>query len=97
MKTYQTHILPRKKGKKIESSDNEKGSYDPYAHMVHLFKKFIELVLLISVLSTVWEDTDGCENPYTHFLDIYLMNLLSSLYDITTDFAIYSPGHKKCC
>ena len=37
--------------------------------------KFIELVILVSGMSTVWEDTYGCANQYRYNLAIYLMAL----------------------
>ena len=45
-------------------------------HIIHLFKKIIELGLLFSGMSTVWEDTDGFANQYRYALDIYLMTVL---------------------
>ena len=47
----------------------------------------------MSGMSTVWEDTDGCENQYRFTLSIYLMTLLSSSYVIIMDCAINEPGH----
>ena len=46
--------------------------------MVHLFKIFLESGRLVSGMSTVWEDTDGCENQHMCDLVIYLMTVLSS-------------------
>ena len=46
-------------------------------------------------MSTVWEDTDDCSKQYRCALDIYLMTLLSSSYDIIMDCAIDEPGHGK--
>ena len=34
---------------------------DLYAHMVHLFMKLIEVCILVSGLSTAWEETAGFE------------------------------------
>ena len=47
-------------------------------HVIHMFTWFIyskniELGLIISGMSTVWEDTDGCSKQYRCALDIYLM------------------------
>ena len=47
--------------------------------MVHLFKKMIELGLLVSGISKVWEDTNGCANQYMCALSIYIMTVLSYL------------------
>ena len=43
------------------------------------------------VLSTVWEDTNGCANQYRCDLDIYLMTVLSYSYVIIMDSAISAP------
>ena len=43
------------------SDDNEQDACDSHAHMVRIFKKDIELRLLDSLMSNVWEDTGGCE------------------------------------
>ena len=44
-------------------------------------------------MSTVWEDTNGCENKYRCDLDIYLMTLLSSSHGIITDRRTNAPYH----
>ena len=44
-------------------------------------------------MSTVWEDTDGCDKQYRFDLDIYLMTVLSPSYGIKMDRAINAPGH----
>ena len=62
--------------------------------MVHLFIKTIEIGILVSVVSTVWEDTDGCSKKYRCVLDIYLMTVLSYLYGTIIYYKIDSPGHR---
>ena len=39
--------------------------------MVCLLKILIELGILVSISSTVWEDTDDCEKQYRCDLDIF--------------------------
>ena len=41
------------------------------------------------------QDTDGYENQYRCALDIYLMTVLSSLYDMIRDIANIVPGYGK--
>ena len=53
----------------------------------------LESEILLSSMSTVWEDTDGCAKKYMCSLDIYLMAMLSSSYGITMDCAINTPVH----
>ena len=62
--------------------------------MVHSFNKFIELGLLVYGLSTVWEDTDGCEKK-RWALTIYLITVLSYLYGIIMENEINAPNHGK--
>ena len=69
-------------------------------HVIHLIMYFIsskvfELVILVSVMSTVLEDTDGCSKQYRCSLAIYLMTVLSYLYGIIIDREINTPGHGK--
>ena len=40
-------------------------------HVIHLLKKYIESGLLVSGMSTVWEDTNGFVKQYRFDLDIY--------------------------
>ena len=63
--------------------------------MVHLFEKKLESGRLVSGMSTVWEDTDGCANKYRCALTIYLMTVLSSSYGIIMYHAMNPPGHGK--
>ena len=44
-------------------------------------------------MSTLWEDTDGLAKKYRCYLNIYLMNVLSSSYGIIMDQAMNAPGH----
>ena len=57
--------------------------------------KFIELGLLVYVVYKVWEDNYGCAKQYRCDLDIYIINVLSYLYEIVMDRAINSPRHEK--
>ena len=44
-------------------------------------------------MSTVWEDTSGCDKQYRCALTIYLVTMLLSKHGIIMDFAINPPGH----
>ena len=46
-------------------------------------------------MSKVWEYTNGCAKQYMRALAIYLMNVLSNLYDIIMDVAINATGNRK--
>ena len=67
-------------------------------HVIHIlicfiYSKIFELGILVSGVSTVWEDTNVCENQYRCDLDIYLINVLSYLYVIIMDCVINAPCH----
>ena len=63
--------------------------------MIHLFIKVIESGLLVSGMSTLWEDTNDFTNQYKCDLAIYIISLLSYLYDIIMNREINSPCHRK--
>ena len=50
-------------------------------------------VILVSGISTVWEDTNGCAKEYMCALDIYLMSVLSYSYGIIIYRSINAKGH----
>ena len=52
-----------------------------------------QCVLLVSGISTVWEDTNGCAKEYMCALDIYLMSVLSYSYGIIIYRSINAKGH----
>ena len=52
------------------SVDNKQDVCDSHDHMFH-HKKFVESCILVSSMSKVWEDTDGCANKYGCDLAIY--------------------------
>ena len=74
------------------SDDNEQYACDLHAHKFHLFF-FKESGILMSGMSTVWEDTNGFAKKYRHALDIYLMTVLSYPYGIIMDFLINVTVH----
>ena len=45
-------------------NDKNQDAFNSHAQLVHLFKKLIELGLIVSGLSTIWEDTDGFAKTY---------------------------------
>ena len=69
------------------SDDNEQDSCDSHAHMFHLIKNF-ESGILVTGMSTVLEETDGCAKQYRCALAVYLMTVLSSSYGIIMDCSI---------
>ena len=47
----------------------------------------------MSGMSTVREDTDGCDKGYRCDLSMYLIAVLSSSYGIIMDLAVNTPYH----
>ena len=60
-----------------------------------VYLKLFESGILVSGITTLSEDIDGCANQYIYDLAIYLMNFLSSSFVIIMDCAIIAPGHIK--
>ena len=62
---------------------------------VYFIQIILESGLLVSGMPTVLEDTGGCAKQYRCALDIYLFNVLPTLYGIIMDHAINAPGHRN--
>ena len=75
------------------TDNNEQYACDSHAHMFHIFKTFLESGILVSGVSTVWEDKNGCAKQYMCALAVYLMTVLSSSYGIIIDCAINVTNH----
>ena len=58
-----------------------------------IYLKIFESEILVSGMSTVWEDSYGCAKQYGCDLTIYLMTMLSFSYGIITDHEINAPGY----
>ena len=50
------------------------------------------MVILVFGMSTLWEDTNGCDNQYMCALSIYLMTVLSYFYGVIMDREINALG-----
>ena len=61
--------------------------------MFHILNKLFYSGILVCVMSTLLEDTNGCAKQYRCDLAIYLMTVLSYSYGIITDRAINAQGH----
>ena len=55
------------------SDDNEQDACYSHAHMFHLLQNIFELLILVSGMSTVWEDTNNCAKQQMCCLAIYLI------------------------
>ena len=52
-------------------------------------------LVLTTSLSTIWENTDGCDEQYRCVSALYLMSVMSQTYSIIIDWGISAPGHGK--
>ena len=50
---------------------------------------------MLSTLSTIWEETDGCAKQYCCALALYLLSMVASTFGIVIDRGIGAPGHGK--
>ena len=50
---------------------------------------------MTTLLSTIWENTDGCAEQYRCASALYLMSFMSQCYSIIIDRGISAPGHGK--
>ena len=60
-----------------------------------IYSKIIEIGPLVSVMSAVWENTDGYAQQYRCALDICFMTVLSYLYGIIIYCTINAPDHRN--
>ena len=58
-----------------------------------IYKKIIELGLLVSGMPKVWLDTGGYAKKSRFDLSIYIMTVLSYLYVIIMNHVIDAPAH----
>ena len=42
-------------------------------------------------MSTIWENTDGCEEQYRYASELYLISVMSQFYSVTIDSGISAP------
>ena len=77
------------------SDDSKQDAATTTAHR----KRFISLLkyrkLLTTSLSTIWENTDGCAEPYRCASALNLMSVMSQCYSIIIDQGISTPGYGK--
>ena len=51
--------------------------------------------MLTKALSTIWENTDGCDEQYRCASALYLMSVMSQTFSLIIDRVISAPGHGK--
>ena len=51
--------------------------------------------VLTTSLSTIWENTDGCDEQYRFASALYLMSVISQTYSLIIDRVISAPGNGK--
>ena len=70
-----------------------------YATTTAHSKRIIELLKqrnsISNMLSTIWENTDGCADHYICATALYLTSMLSQEFSIIIDRGISAPGHGR--
>ena len=77
------------------SDDSKQNPATNTAHRKRLIELLKEQKLLTSTLSTIWKNTDGCEEQYKCASELYLLSVLSQCYSIITDQGINATGNGK--
>ena len=49
--------------------------------------------ILFAYVSTIWENTDGCEDKYFCKTALYLLSMLAHTYNIIIDSGVGASGH----
>ena len=49
--------------------------------------------MIAPYLTTMWDPTDGCANPYIFASAVYLLSCLALEFSIVVDKSVGAPGH----
>ena len=63
------------------------------SHCKHSISFLKEKKILATSFSTIWENTDGCDEQYRYASALYLMSVMYQSYSIIIDQGISAPGH----
>ena len=64
------------------------------AHIYTLLDRMFDKKQMIRG-GTMWDQTDGCANPYLCSIDYYMMYFLSKSYQVVLDRSVDTPRHRK--
>ena len=77
------------------SDDSKQDAATTTAHSKRLISLLNNKQVLTTLLSTIWEHTDGCAEQYRFTSALYLMSVMSQTYSIIIDRGISAPGNGK--
>ena len=77
------------------SDDNKHDAATTTAHSKRLISLLKNKKVSKKSLSTIWENTDGCDEQYRCASAMLLMSVISQTYSIIIDRGISAPGHGK--
>ena len=77
------------------SEDSKNDSDTTTTHSKLLLSFINNKKVLTTSLSTIWENTDGCDEQYRCASALYLMSVMSQTYFIIIERDISAPGHGK--
>ena len=77
------------------SDDSKQDSTTTTTHRNRLIALLKPEKLLMSSLSTIWENTDGCAEQYICASSLYLMSVILQCYSVIIDRGIIAPVYGK--
>ena len=77
------------------SDDSKQDAAIITAHIKRLILLPKEKDVLTTSLSTIWGNTDGCDEQYKCASSLYLMSVMSQCYLVIIDLGISAPGNYK--
>ena len=78
------------------SSDNSKqDAAATTANTKLLLDTFPDEKIILKILSTLWEDMDGCSESYRFISVLYLLSAVAYAYDIIIGRSVGAPGSVK--
>ena len=77
------------------SGDSKQDAVTTTSHSKRVIELLKEQKLLLSTLSKIWENTDGCAEQYICSSALYLVSVLSQCHSIIIYLGICAPVHGK--
>ena len=77
------------------SGDSKQDAVTTSVHSKSLIELLKEQKVLMSTLSTIWGNTDGCAEQYRCASALYLMSVVSQCYSVIIYCVIIAHGHIK--
>ena len=75
------------------SDDTKQDSVKTTAHRKVIIELLKQQNIMSNALSTIWENTDGCDEHYICATALYLLSILSQAFSVIIDCIMSAPGH----